>query len=280
MISVNKIFFVLLALFVNVPVIFGQNSFESQFELAEKLYSEEKYFDAVTEFKRLLYFDESGYYDFNANLLIGLCYKKGGKLSEAIEYFSLAKLNSNSNQDYFESSIEIIKINILRRTTGRAFALLDTLANDTRFVNKIEEINYWRGWAYIFSDDWETATSTFSKYQDGQRLASLCDSVNSELYNPQLAKYLSIIPGAGQFYTGEYVSGLISIGWNVLWGYLTIEAFIEERVFDGVLIGSLLWWRFYSGNIQNAEKFALEKNLEITNTALYFLQQKYGGEKP
>ena len=280
MISVNKILVILIALFANASITFGQNSFESQFERAEKLYGEEKYFDAVTEFKRLLYFDESSNYDFKANLLIGLCYKKGGKFSEAIEYFSLAKLNSKSNQEYFESSIEIIKVNILRRTTGRTFALLDTLANDARFVNKTEEINYWRGWAYIFSDDWESAASTFSKYQDGQRLALLCDSVNSELYNPKLAKYLSIIPGAGQFYTGEYVSGFISIGWNVLWGYLTIDAFIEDRILDGVLIGSLLWWRFYSGNIQNAEKFAFEKNLEITNTALNFLQQKYIGEKP
>ena len=280
MISVNKIFFVLLALFGNVSIIFGQNSFESQFEHGQKLYNEENYFDAVTEFKRLLYFDESGDYEYRANLLIGLCYKQGGKFSDAMKYFSLAKFNSISDQEYYESSIEIIKINILRRTTGRAFALLDTLENDVRFVNKSEEINYWLGWAYIFSDDWETAASTFSKYQDGQRLALLCDSVNSELYNPQLAKYLSIIPGAGQFYTGEYVSGLISIGWNVLWGYLTIEAFIEDRVLDGVLIGSLLWWRFYSGNIQNAEKFALEKNLEITNAALNYLQYNFSGNKP
>jgi len=46
------------------------------------------------------------------------------------------------------------------------------------------------------------------------------------------------------------------------------------------LIGSLLWWRFYSGNIQNAEKFAIEKNLEITNSALHYLQDKYNGRKP
>jgi TM2 domain-containing membrane protein YozV len=192
----------------------------------------------------------------------------------------LANINSGSDEEYFLCSVEIIKINILRRTTSRALALLDSLERDKRFQNKSAEIYYWKGWAYIFSDEWDKAASTFSKNQLTHQLNALCDSVNNELYNPELARYLSIIPGAGQFYTGEYVSGLISIGWNVLWGYLTIEAFIEHRVFDGVLIGSLLWWRFYSGNIQNAEKFALEKNLKITNSALYYLKNDYEGDKP
>jgi hypothetical protein len=76
------------------------------------------------------------------------------------------------------------------------------------------------------------------------------------------------------------VSGFISIGWNVLWGYLTINAFMEDRVFDGFVVGTLLWWRFYSGNIQNAEKFATEKNLEKTNSALRYLKNNYPGNKP
>ncbi len=171
-------------------------------------------------------------------------------------------------------------MNILRRTTQRALALLDSLENDVRFDKNLEEINYWRGWAYIFSDDWRKASLSFSKIQPNHELADFCDSVNNDFYNVDACKILSIIPGAGQFYTGEYVSGIISIGWNVLWGYLTINAFVEDRVFDGFVIGTLLWWRFYSGNIQNAEKFALEKNLTKTNSALRFLQQSYKGKKP
>jgi len=89
-----------------------------------------------------------------------------------------------------------------------------------------------------------------------------------------------IIPGAGQFYTGEYVSGLLSLGWNVLWGYLTIKSFVDDRIFDGIMVGSLLWLRFYNGNTYNAEKFAEEKNLLISNKALLFLQHGYEGEKP
>ena len=99
--------------------------------------------------------------------------------------------------------------------------------------------------------------------------------------SPVVAAVMSaVVPGAGQFYTGEYVSGLISLGWNVLWGYLTVSAFVDDRVFDGIMIVTLLWWRFYTGNLQNAEQFALEKNLNISNDALSYLKNDYTGGKP
>jgi TM2 domain-containing membrane protein YozV len=280
MTSVSKIFLLLLFLWISTVNLFAQDSFAEQFNLAKKLYDEENYFDAVTEFKRLLFFDDSELYSLESNFLIGLSYKNGAKFSEAIQFFTISELNSRTPEEVFESRLEIIKVNILRRTTERAFTLLNSLQNDSRFISKLDEINYWRGWAYIFSDDWENASLSFSTIQANHHLAVLCDSLDKDFYSVQLAKYLSIVPGAGQFYTGEYVSGIISIGWNVLWGYLTINAFMEDRILDGLLIGSLLWWRFYSGNIQNAERFAIEKNLEKTNSALRYLQNDYKGSKP
>ncbi|HEY6438359.1 MAG TPA: hypothetical protein VIY47_17365, partial [Ignavibacteriaceae bacterium] len=236
----TKISFTFFVISMQAITLFAQDSNEEQFNYAKNLYVEENYFDAVTEFKRLLYFAESDTYSFEANYLMGLSYKHGGKFSEALNHFSLANLNAPTPEEDFDCRIEIIKINILRRTIQRAFILLDSLSHDSKFQSKSDEINYWRGWAYIFSDEWKRAATTFSENKEHQ-LSIFCDSIENDLYNPQLAKYLSIVPGAGQFYTGEYVSGLISIGWNVLWGYLTINAFIEDRIFDGLMIGSLLW---------------------------------------
>jgi len=280
MISVIKIFFAFLFVWIGTVTLVAQNLFDDQFNYARQLYNEGKYFDAVTEFKRLLFFNESKSYDYEANFFIGLSYKFGAKYSDAVRYFTLAEINYSTSDELFQTRTEIIKVNILRRTTHRALTLLDSLATDERFFNKMDEINYWRGWTYIFLDDWENASFSFSAIKANHQLAVFCDSLDNDLYSPQLAKILSIVPGAGQFYTGEYISGLISIGWNVLWGYLTINAFMEDRVFDGLMVGTLLWWRFYSGNIQNAEKFALEKNLEKTNSALRYLQNNYIGKKP
>jgi len=277
---VNKISKILLILFFNYVSMFSQNSFEEQFNFAESLYDSENYFDAVTEFKRLLFYDRSEQYSYSANKMIGLSYKQGAKFSDAIRYLTLAEINAPTSDDTYECRIEIIKINILRRTTSKALTLLDSLSADSRFGSDINEINYWKGWAYIFSDDWEKASATFAMIDSKHQLKNFCDSVDNNFYNVTLAKVLSIIPGLGQFYTGEYTSGILSIGWNVLWGYLTVNSFAEDRVFDGAMIGALLWWRFYSGNLQNAEKFALQKNLEKTNSALRYLQKKYNGAKP
>jgi hypothetical protein len=158
MISASKIFIVSIFFLICSAESFAQNTFQQQFDLAKKLYDEEKYFDAVTEFKRLLFFDETRNFSYEANQLIGLSYKEGAKFSDALHFLTLAEMNASTNEQIFDSKIEIIKINILRRTTNRALSLLDELRNDERFSDKADEINYWSGWTYIFADDWEKAS--------------------------------------------------------------------------------------------------------------------------
>jgi TM2 domain-containing membrane protein YozV len=280
MISVNKKYFILVIFLLSFNL-FAQNSFEEQFSYAIKLYQEENYFDTITELKRLQFFDSDDQYSFKSNILIGECYKQGAKFSDAINYFVLAELNASKIDELYSAKEEIIRANILRRTTARALALLDSLENDKRFKNKIDKINYWRGWAYIFADDWEKAGDSFSKISTDHDLKTICDQTNDKMYSVGFAKGISfIVPGAGQFYTGEYFSGILSLGWNILWGYLTVTSFVDERVFDGLMTGSFLWMRFYNGNIQNAEKFAVEKNLKISYETLKYLQYEYSGLKP
>jgi len=277
---INRKYFITIILLNNFVAI-AQNSFDAQFDFAKKLYSDEKYFDTVTELKRLLFFEGKGDYSYRANMLIGKSYKEGAKFSDAIHHLTLAELNAKNIDELYESRIEIIRINILRRTTGRALKLLDSLEADERFTDKKDEIKYWRGWAYMFDDDWELAAQTFAYIDSNHVLKALAEEVRDDLYSVSFAKTISyIIPGAGQIYTGEYISGLLSLGWNVLWGYLTIKAFIAERVFDGIVIANFLWLRFYRGNLQNAENFAMEKNLVRSNRALNYLQFEYNGLKP
>ena len=133
----------------------------------------------------------------------------------------------------------------------------------------------------MMNDNWEEASAAFARIDPVHPLKILSDKVLNDKYSVNFAKVISyILPGAGQFYTGNYLSGLMSLGWNVLWGYLTITSFIEDRALDGILIGSLLWMRFYRGNVQNAEKFAVEENIRVSNNAYEFLKNNYTGLKP
>lgn len=275
---VSKISFILLVSCISLQ---AQNSFDVQFKLAKQLYDNENYYDAITELKRLLFFEEDREYLYKANDLIGQCYKQGDKLTDAIRYFTLAEINARNAEEIYKERIEIVRVNILRRTTHQAFKILDSLESDSRFKDKIDDINYWRGWVFMFADDWKNAAITFAKIDSDHPLKKLSERVDNDLYSVGFSKTISyIIPGAGQFYTGEYVSGFLSLGWNVLWGYLAVKAFAADRIFDGVMISNFLFSRFYRGNLQNAENFALEKNLAISNKALHYLQYDYDGLKP
>ncbi len=277
----SRFYLVILIFSTFVTRIAAQDDFDKQYDFAELLFADEEYYDAITELKRLLYFDNSETYNYKTNILIGKSYKQGGKFSDAVKHFTLAEINAVSDDELYYSRIENIRVNILRRTTKQALDLINSLEDDERFSAKKDELNYWRGWAYIFADDWENAAFSFGKIDSQHELKLLAENVENEKYSANFAKFISmIIPGAGQFYTGEYVSGLLSLGWNFLWGYLTIKSFVDDRIFDGIMVGSLLWFRFYNGNTYNAEKFAVEKNLIISNKALLFLQYGYEGEKP
>jgi len=278
---VNRFYLIILIIFTFSARIAAQNTFAKQYDFAKQLFTDEEYYDAVTELKRLLYFDKSKTYNYKANILIGKSYKQGTKFGDAVRHFTLAEINAANSDELYYSRIENVRVNILRRTTDRALNLLNSLEDDNRFYSKKDELNYWRGWTYIFADEWENAAFSFDKIDNQHELKLLAEKVEDEKYSVNFAKISSmIIPGAGQFYTGEYVSGILSLGWNVLWGYLTIKSFVDDRIFDGIMVGSLLWFRFYNGNTYNAEKFAEEKNLIISNKALLFLQHGYEGEKP
>lgn len=260
---------------------FTQQIYESQYDFARNLMNEKKYFDAITEFKRLIFFNRDSTNLFLYYSLIGDCYNAGAKFDESIYYYTLSEINSKTSGQIYDAQIKIIRSNILRRTTNRALSLLDSLAANKNYLDKIDEINYWRGWAFIFSDDWESASVEFAKVDSAKQLAEFCRLTNENLYSVTLAKTLSyFFPGLGQFYTGNYVSGLLSLGWNVLWGYTAIKAFSADRIFDGIMVSNFLWFRFYRGNFENAEKFAEEVNLLETNKALNWLQNEFNGTKP
>lgn len=272
-----KILFLLALLFSYSS---AQDELSAQYDYAKELYSKENYFDAVTEFKRLLFFDREEKYSYQANIYIGKCYKYGGRFSDAVRYFAFAEIAAESYDDIYKARIENVKANILRRTTDRALQLLNELMEEEYYQKYSSDIIYWKGWANILADDWEKAEKEFSSINNYE-LKELSSKTEDEQYSLSLVKAMSIVvPGSGQIYMGEYLSGFLSLGWNLLFGYLTINSFVENRIFDGLAIGNFLWLRFYLGSLYNVEAIAKEKNGLASNKALEYLQNKFSGLKP
>ncbi len=259
----------------------AQDHLSIQFDYANNLFNSRQYYDAITEYKRLQFFDSTKTFNYEINYKIGECYKAGAKYDDAIKYFSFAELSARNEDEYCDSKTQIIRTNILRRTTDRALQLCDELEKDQRFSGKSDQINYWRGWAFILADNWENAAKSFDKINSNHELKKLAERTDKAKVSVTFAKVISyILPGSGAIYSGKFLSGLMSLGWNLLSGYWTVNSFIEDRVFDGVVAAELVWLRFYRGAVQNAEEFAIEKNLDVSNKSLHYLQNEYKGIKP
>jgi tetratricopeptide (TPR) repeat protein len=274
-----KIVFILICLFFSITAKAQNNHL--QIDYANNLYNSGQFFDAITEYKRLLFFDSSSTIKYQVNYKIADSYKAGGKFDEAIKYFSIACVNTADDEELFDAKVQIIRSNILRKTTDRALLLCDEIDKDSRFKYKTDKINYWRGWAYMFADDWKNAARMFDKISYNHELKKLAEQTDRAKVSVTFAKVISyILSGAGSIYAGKVLSGFMSLGWNALAGYWTINAFNAGRVFDGIVVGELVWLRFYRGSIQNAGEFAVEKNLEVADKTLRFLQNEYTGIKP
>lgn len=255
---------------------FAQVDLIAQRKLADSLFRTENYFDAITEYKRLAYFDDQKEYLYIANYRIAECYKAGARFSDAVKYFRIAGQRASGKEERYLAFAGAARVYILDRKPQQALDILHGL--EAEFSERQNEIHYWKGWSHIFLSDWKSAAEEFRS--SDTVLASYTDSIDACLYSPETAKLLSILPGAGQIYTGDYIDAAISLGWNVLWGYTSITAFLDERILDGLLISNLLWLRFYRGGIENAGNNAVEKNKTITIDALNYLQKTFMGKKP
>ena len=70
MISVNKK--IILFHVITILNVFPQNTLQQQIECANQLFNQEKYFDAITEFKRLQFFDKENLIKPVPNLMMRL----------------------------------------------------------------------------------------------------------------------------------------------------------------------------------------------------------------
>ncbi len=249
-----------------------------QKNFADSLFASEDYYAAITEYKRLIYFDSSKTYAYYANFRIGEAYKYGGFFDLAEEFFEKAEASTTDVTEKLAAEMEIVKSEILQRKINEALNRLDALA---RSGYDEAEINYWRGWAYLFGGSLNLSSEYFRKSQKAEFLTRITSAYSDSLYSVSDVKLMSyIFPGAGQIYLGEYFSGVMSLAWNALWIYVTANAFSDGRIIEGFLVGDLLWLRFYRGNVQNAERLAKEKNVKFVNRLLENLQNNYRGEKP
>jgi tetratricopeptide (TPR) repeat protein len=211
---------------------------------------------------------------------IGMSYYLGKYFKEAVNAFK-AVLDRYvdtelSIKSYFMISEAYVKLNAF----GLAVINLKNLIMITHDEEVKDEAYYRIGWIYIETASWEEAQRYFSKIsiknKNKYRLEQLNDELNKEKSiprkHPNLAGFLSIIPGAGYLYCERYQDALIAFLLNSGLIYAAYESFDDDNNALGGVI-AFVEFGFYAGNIYGAVASAHKYNRKQTGRFIETLKR-------
>ena len=243
-------------------------------ELADNAKDAENYQAAVEYYERALFFDSNQEYYPSVSNNIAECYFSLHDYPNAIKYYSLAF--NLSKDDSLRNFYSLRKIESLILNHNFSYAYIDLLENEE--ANKREK--EWTLYAAISCFGME-------QYDDSKKYFLLLIPSNNEKdsilveksflklskyqkrLKPNRAKWMSfIIPGLGQFYSGNIRNGLNSLILNGLLIYFTIELSITYTVMDALLATGPWIQRYYLGGTNNA-KHSCEMQLAKRKNQVY-----------
>ncbi len=255
---------------------FTASAEELPLSLGRHLVEVGNYDAAITEYKRFLFFHPEDprvsevYYD------IGLAYRAEGLWTEAIaalrtathyaidresksEYQLALAVTLIATKNYDLAELELIKV-MLRNPSAQ-------LHRRMLFLQAV---------LYIYQFRWEEARRVGREYTTDERLEMLFDAaVNTPQKSADVASMLSkILPGLGHIYIGDWRDGLNALLLNGAFGFLTIDAILDEHYTDAVLWVGLVLLRYYRGSTFRAEIAAEQFNLRESRQAAEALLQR------
>ncbi|TYO96823.1 tetratricopeptide repeat protein [Geothermobacter ehrlichii] len=250
---------------------------DDQLGFADRLFSEEDYYRAVTEYKRFLYHFPDHPEAPGALLRMARAYLAGERFEEADR--TLEQLAAS-----FPDSPEAVRGALLYAEA--AFRRHDYLRARQRYRQAArtyprlrQQADYRIAWCLIEEEKYADARQLLAPLPGTQAtaLAAGIDRLQSlPLKSPATAGVLSaLLPGAGQVYTGRYRDGAIALALNAAFIFAAVEAFDNDSpVLGGILTFIELGW--YGGNIYNAVNNAHKGNRRRLEEERTSLRRRYG----
>ncbi len=240
-------------------------------ELANKFFEAEDYENAITEYKRFIFFNPGHDFVPEAYYQIGICYRNQKKWSEAIDSIQRSISMTADPVPREDRKIAIAIIQIARGNYDTAEFDLLRIARFSDNPTDKKKAYFFLGVCYTYRFKWEEAGQAFNRFFSDSlssiktEIDTLCQFASNLNYkSPKLAKWLStIIPGAGQLYVGDIRNGINAFILNSITIYFFINALVEHRLQDALIGNLFLFERYYRGNRTNAERIAQEHNEKI-----------------
>jgi TolA-binding protein len=253
---------------------------DKQFNYAQDLFSAKDYFTAVNEYKRFIHFFPKDERVELAMFQVGMSYFLGRHFNEAVNSFKKLTDQYFDTEYSFKSYFMISEAYVKLKAFNFALINLNNLVTVTQDEDIRDEAYYRIGWIHVETASWDKARHYFNKISTKNRrkfrLERLADELDKETLIPQkdpnLAGFLSIIPGGGYLYCERYQDALIAFLLNGGLIYAAYESFDEGHNALGGLL-TFVGFGFYAGNIYGAVTSAHKINRKETGQFIYKLKK-------
>ena len=259
-----------------------------QYRYAEHLFESGDYQAARREYKRLLFYQPDTEFKDVADYRIAASYYYQNRPERAEHLFREFLVVHPNSPFRFQSRLMIGQLQFDAGAYSLARTTLFELLHSSEDTEVGAAARYLRGWCYIYTSDWNRAISELrqvdtlqtdaSPEKNARRLAdTLLKTTPLPHKSPQIAGWLSTaVPGSGQLYVGRVKEGILAAALSGTFIYLVADAIRERRYVDCAGI-SLVGWRFYWGNRNDAQRFAFEYNSQQARELIETLKSQAGG---
>jgi TM2 domain-containing membrane protein YozV len=233
----------------------------TQIALAESLFTNRLYELALTEYKRVFFFDSTAQRDLSLRLHYTISALNTNFLKGYEEYDKLLK----DFPDIGDESRIILGRELIK---NKHYSLAIDILRPTREKRLL-------GLCYLLNGEYYNALDEFQNLDEEIAL-----EVKEFLKKPKksitCAMILSMfLPGWGEIYAGDFKRGLQDFIITSASGLLLFKSFKDKKYVDAGIIISLLFNRFYFGSISNAGRIAQRNNERLEKDWLDYIKKKY-----
>ncbi len=239
---------------------------DSTFALAEDLYQQERYGEAIYFYERARFFSDK---ELETDILfkMGQSYRRSAEPEKALAYFDRVYFTAKDQKLKQEAILAKVQSLVQMRSFTQALAEIYSAqaAND----EQEQRLSFYEGICHYARMDFSSAHEAFiaatGKDSAKARAIVALYADTSSLYRPRpkVAKRLSyFMPGLGQLYAGDVKNGLNSMALNAAMVALTINVGVNYSTFDAFLAVFPWVQRYYLGGTDKAEMIAQDKLLE------------------
>lgn len=235
---------------------------------ANDLTNKEFYDDAITEYKRFIFFNPNISQTAEAYYKMGLCYRSEGKMHDAISALNKSVFLSDDFSLANERRLILATTLIASRNYNLAKLELAKIINSTNDEKILRKALYFYGISAIYNRDWRSAEEYFGKFYQKEeykgKINVIIKTTEKSYKSTTKAKIFSaIIPGAGQIYSGNWRDGINAFFLNGVIISGIIYNINKKDYANALMIAYLFLPRYYNGNIYRAEKDVEKYNKKL-----------------